>query len=101
MPIDLIRDEKTTQKTPVQSKPNKVIWTNIERNLFFEAINEYGKDFEAISHYVNVKQKRKNTTDPNYKTKDHVRLLYYQTFHKVTKYLRFSEGIFYLFYCSI
>lgn len=69
-----------------------MIWTNIERNLFFEALNEFGKDFDAISHYVNAKQRRKSTTDPTYKTKDHVRFIYYQTFHKVIKYLRFSDG---------
>ncbi|KAJ6637259.1 Protein cramped [Pseudolycoriella hygida] len=81
------------QKTPVQTRPLRVIWTNIERNLFFEALNEFGKDFDAISHYVNAKQRRKSTTDPTYKTKDHVRFIYYQTFHKVIKYLRFSEDI--------
>lgn len=89
---DSSKDERPTQKTPVQTRPLRVIWTNIERNLFFEALNEYGKDFDAISHYVNAKQRRKSTTDPTYKTKDHVRFIYYQTFHKVIKYLRFSDG---------
>ncbi|XP_037050338.1 protein cramped isoform X2 [Bradysia coprophila] len=90
---DSSKDERPTQKTPVQTRPLRVIWTNIERNLFFEALNEYGKDFDAISHYVNAKQRRKSTTDPTYKTKDHVRFIYYQTFHKVIKYLRFSDDI--------
>lgn len=80
------------QKTPNQTRPSKTIWSNIERNLFFDALNECGKDFEAIAQYINVKQKRKNATDPTYKTKDHVRLLYYQTFSKISKYLRFSDG---------
>ncbi len=92
--IESSKDDRSTQKTPVQTRPLRVIWTNIERNLFFEALNEYGKDFEAISHYVNAKQRRKSTTDPTYKTKDHVRFIYYQTFHKVIKYLRFSDGKF-------
>lgn len=86
------KDERPQQKTPSQPKPNKVTWTNSERNLFFEAINEYGKDFDAIGHYINNKQKRKNVTDPAYKTKDNVRQLYHQTFHKVSKFLRFSDG---------
>lgn len=88
------KDDRPQQKTPSQPKANKVIWTNIERNLFFEAINEYGKDFDAISHYINNKQKRKNVTDPTYKTKENVRQLYHQTFHKLSKYLRFSDGKF-------
>lgn len=86
------KEMRPQQKTPNQPKANKVIWTNIERNLFFEAINEYGKDFEAIGLYINNKQKRKNVTDPTYKTKENVRQLYHQTFHKVSKYLRFSDG---------
>lgn len=80
------------QKTPSQPRASKTIWTNVERNLFFEALNEYGREFESIAQYINVKQKRKNTTDPTYKTKEHVRHLYYQTYHKMAKYLRFSDG---------
>lgn len=90
--VDSSKEDRPAQKTPVQTRPLRVIWTNIERNLFFEALNEFGKDFDAISHYVNAKQRRKSTTDPTYKTKDHVRFIYYQTFHKVIKYLRFSDG---------
>lgn len=80
------------QKTPNQARTAKTIWSNVERNLFFDGLNEFGKDFEAIAHYINGKQKRKNSTDPTYKAKEHVRLLYYQTFTKISKYLRFSDG---------
>lgn len=80
------------QKTPNQARTAKTIWSNIERNLFFDGLNEFGKDFEAIAHYINSKQKRKNATDPTYKAKEHVRLIYYQTFTKISKYLRFSDG---------
>lgn len=83
---------RNVQKTPNQHRPSKTIWSNIERNLFFDALNEYGKDFEQIANYINGKQKRKNTTDPTFKAKEHIRLLYYQTFSKIIKYLRFSEG---------
>lgn len=91
-PVDKEEHHRNAQKTPNQHRPSKTIWSNIERNLFFDAINEYGKDFESIANYINGKQKRKNTTDPTYKAKEHVRLLYYQTFTKISKYLRFSEG---------
>lgn len=91
---DATKDEhhRATQKTPNQTRPTKTIWTVIERNLFFDALNEFGKDFESIASYINGKQKRKNVTDPTYKAKEHVRLLYYQTFTKIAKYLRFSDG---------
>lgn len=91
-PVDKEEHHRNAQKTPNQHRPSKTIWSNTERNLFFDAINEYGKDFESIANYINGKQKRKNTTDPTYKAKEHVRLLYYQTFTKISKYLRFSEG---------
>lgn len=84
--------QRGAQKTPSQSKASKPIWSNVERNLFFEALNEYGKEFESIAQFINVKQKRKNATDPSYKTKEHIRQMYYQSYHKVSKYLRFSDG---------
>lgn len=94
------------QKTPNQARTAKTIWSTIEKNLFFDGLNEFGKDFEAIAHYINSKQKRKNATDPTYKAKEHVRLLYYQTFTKISKYLRFSDGklhfiSFYFLFTSI
>lgn len=91
---DINKDERGTQKTPNQTKPQKPIWTNTERKLFFDALNDCGKEFEAIAQYVNMKLKRKNTSDPTWKTKEHVRHLYYQTFHKISKNLKFSDGEF-------
>lgn len=91
-PADKDDHHRNAQKTPNQHRPSKTNWSLVERSLFFDAINEYGKDFEAIANYINGKQKRKNATDPTYKAKEHVRLHYYQTFTKISKYLRFSEG---------
>lgn len=91
---DASKDEhhRPTQKTPNQNRPSRANWSNAERTLFFDALNEYGKEFEMIANYVNSKQKRKNSSDPSYKAKEHVRVIYYQTFQKIIKYLRFSEG---------
>lgn len=93
-PADKDDHHRNAQKTPNQHRPTKANWSLAERCQFFDAINEFGKDFEAIANYINVKQKRKNATDPTYKAKEHVRLHYYQTFNKISKYLRFSEGEF-------
>lgn len=82
-------------KTPTTSKfgGNKVLWSNTERTFFFEALNDYGKDFETITHHINQKMKRKAGLDTKMiKTRDQIRQLYVQTFHKVSKYLKFSEG---------
>lgn len=88
------KDERsTTQKTPSQVRANRPIWSNIENNHFFDALNEFGKDFEAIGTFINAKLKRRSpTVDGSFKSKDQVRQHYYQTYHKICKYVRFSEG---------
>lgn len=86
-------EHKVNPKTPSQPKaPSRMTWNNEEKVMFFDALNEYGRDFEAIAIYINNKMKRKNTNDAFYKTKDQVRVLYYQFYQKVSKYLKFSDG---------
>lgn len=88
-------ERSATQKTPSQVRANRPTWSNIERNHFFDALNEFGKDFEAIGNFINTKLKRRSpTVDISFKTKDQVRQHYYQTYHKICKYMRFSEGKF-------
>ncbi|KAH8342673.1 hypothetical protein KR067_010449 [Drosophila pandora] len=90
------KEEKAAQKTPSQLKTGngKTTWTNIERNCFFDALNEFGKDFEAVANCINAKLKRRNAnSDYSFKTKDHVRQHYYQTYHKICKYVRYSEEL--------
>ena len=93
-PTSARKDERsTTQKTPSQVRANRPTWSNVERNHFFDALNEFGKDFEAIGNFINAKLKRRSpATDVTFKTKDQVRQHYYQTYHKICKYTRFSEG---------
>jgi hypothetical protein len=82
-------------KTPSQSKPVhfRRHWNNAERSLFFDALNEHGRDFEQISRFINLKMKRKSPSDSDFKTKDHVRQHYYQIYQKGVKYLVFSEDV--------
>ncbi|KAH8303244.1 hypothetical protein KR059_004577, partial [Drosophila kikkawai] len=91
------KEEKAAQKTPSQLKAGgngKTTWTNIERNCFFDALNEFGKDFEAVANCINAKLKRRNaSSDYSFKTKDQVRQHYYQTYHKICKYVRYSEEL--------
>lgn len=89
-----VKEEKNAPKTPTQNQrlTPKILWSNTERGLFFDAVNEYGRDFEGIAQYINQKMKRKVGCETNARTRDQIRQLYMQTFHKVTKYVRFSEG---------
>ncbi|XP_055616574.1 protein cramped [Toxorhynchites rutilus septentrionalis] len=79
-------------KTPNQQKAVRVVWSNQDKNLFFEALNECGKDFEGIANYLNTKKRRKDSNSELFKVKD-VRHLYYQFNQKVSKYLHFSDDV--------
>ncbi|EDV99691.1 protein cramped [Drosophila grimshawi] len=89
------KDEKAAQKTPSQMRAaNKSTWSNVERNCFFDALNEFGKDFETMANYINSKLKRRNmNSDYSFKSKDQVRQHYYQTYHKIAKYVRYSDEL--------
>uniref|UniRef100_A0A182Y504 SANT domain-containing protein n=1 Tax=Anopheles stephensi TaxID=30069 RepID=A0A182Y504_ANOST len=83
----------TLSKAPIQPKQMRVVWSNHDKNLFFEALNEYGKDFEAILNYLNTKKRRKDNAEQQvFKSKD-VRNLYYQFNQKVMKYVHFSDEV--------
>lgn len=91
------RSEKAVSapKTPTtnQSKQPKRLWSTMERSLFFEGLNEYGKDFEAITQHINQKMRRKvYGAEASCKSKEQIRTLYLQTFQKASRYLRFSDG---------
>ncbi|XP_058813600.1 protein cramped [Topomyia yanbarensis] len=80
-------------KTPNQQKQVRMVWSNQDKNLFFEALNECGKDFEGIVNYLNTKKRRKDINSEHaFKVKD-VRHLYYQFNQKVSKYLHFSDEV--------
>uniref|UniRef100_A0A1B0GHX4 Polycomb-group transcriptional regulator n=2 Tax=Lutzomyia longipalpis TaxID=7200 RepID=A0A1B0GHX4_LUTLO len=82
---------KPANPPPRISRP--IVWSNTERNIFFEGLNEYGRDFDAITHFMNHKLKRRQPLEqPIYKA-GQVRQLYYQTFHKISKYLKFSDDV--------
>lgn len=81
-------------------KPLRPQWSPEDKDIFFEALNEFGKDFDAIQQHINNKFKKKGLPDSLIKTKDQVRHFYYRTWHKVSKHLKFAEGIATLF-CNL
>lgn len=70
------------------------LWSQADKQLFFEALNEHGKDFEAIQNYLSSKVKTKNKllSSCMTKNKDQVRHFYYRTWNKISKYLKFPKG---------
>nr|CAD7601086.1 unnamed protein product [Timema genevievae] len=86
--------DKIEHKDNPRSNPNPAslsFWSTEEKNIFFEALNEYGKDFESISNYFATKARKKGMPESMSKTKDQVRHFYYRAWHKVSKHLKFPE----------
>ncbi|CAH2088383.1 unnamed protein product [Euphydryas editha] len=87
-------DDKDPLKFPtVKQRMPKALWSAVEKSLFFEALNEYGKDFDAITAYICAKMKKKGMSDGNLKTKTQVSHFYYRTWHKLSKHVRFDENV--------
>ena len=76
------QDGRKKQKRPWES------WSLEDKNTFFEALNEYGKDFDAIQNHLAAKVKKRGLA----KNKEQVRHFYYRTWHKISKYLHPSTG---------
>lgn len=83
--IDKGDSQEETEKIPCRKQ---TIWPTEDKNLFFEAVNEYGKDFAAIQRYIALKNKHKNT-EP--KTKEQIRRFYYRTWAKISPKLHFPS----------
>ncbi|XP_023015642.2 cramped chromatin regulator [Leptinotarsa decemlineata] len=93
VPLAPEKIEKKEEHKPDTKKCFRPLWTSDDKSLFFEALNEYGKDFENIHLYISNKFRKKGVPDHLIKTKDQVRHLYYRTWHKISKYLTFADGI--------
>ncbi|XP_002734793.1 protein cramped-like [Saccoglossus kowalevskii] len=79
--------EKPVKQEPKAVKKRWEAWTVQDKNFFFEALFEHGKDFEAIQKYMEVRHKKRGDPPNLIKNKDQVRHLYYRTWHKIFKYL--------------
>ena len=60
-------------------------WSSEDKVIFFEALNECGKNFDAMQVFFQ-KKNRKN------KNKEQIRTFYYRTWHKICKYVDFSDN---------
>ncbi|XP_021107061.1 protein cramped-like isoform X4 [Heterocephalus glaber] len=68
-------------------------WSTEDKNTFFEGLYEHGKDFEAIQNNIALKYKKKGKPASMVKNKEQVRHFYYRTWHKITKYIDFDNGM--------
>ncbi|GIY33320.1 protein cramped-like [Caerostris darwini] len=69
------------------------LWSVEDKNAFFEALCEYGKDFENIQSYIAQRSKKKGVAANMIKNKDQVRHFYYRTWHKISKFLDIKDCV--------
>ncbi|XP_070553874.1 protein cramped-like isoform X2 [Ptychodera flava] len=85
--------EKPVKAEPQAVKKRWEAWTVQDKNYFFEALFEHGKDFEAIQKYMEARHKKRGDPHHLIKNKDQVRHLYYRTWHKISKYITPNEDM--------
>lgn len=99
---DGVKEENESASKKLESKCKKLKshnWSAQGKDIFFEALNEYGKDFDAIQRYFVLKSKKKTGSDFVMKTKEQIRHFYYRTWAKISKHLKFPPGqSFFLFF---
>ena len=77
--------------------PRVLQWSFEDKNYFFEALNECGKNFDGIHQFIQAKKMNRKTASADYmlnsKAKEQIRTFYYRTWHKISKYLEFPATL--------
>ncbi|XP_046394254.1 LOW QUALITY PROTEIN: protein cramped-like [Ischnura elegans] len=68
-------------------------WSVEGKDWFFEALNEYGKDYDAIRTHYAMRMRKRGLPEHLLKNKDQIRHFYYRTWSKISKYLKFSDDM--------
>ncbi|XP_076302328.1 uncharacterized protein LOC143220592 [Lasioglossum baleicum] len=88
------KDEENNTEAKVRSlKRSCELWSMEDKNTFFKALNEYGKDFDALQSYFLSQGKKKGLPNVMIKNKEQIRHFYYRTWLKISKHLKFSEDV--------
>ena len=82
-------------------------WAKADKDLFFEAVSEFGKDFDKICSFMDKKAKAKGKSgiDCEPRNKDQIRFFYYRTLKQISKVVSLqpseSKRIHHEVYCMI
>lgn len=90
------KDDDPEAKIVRSLKRSCELWSMEDKNTFFKAVSEYGKDFDALQNYFQIQGKKRGSPENMIKNKEQIRHFYYRTWLKISKHLKFSEG--YLFF---
>ncbi|XP_067204358.1 protein cramped [Linepithema humile] len=88
-----VKDEEATEAKVRSLKRSCELWSMEDKNTFFKALNEYGKDFDALQSYFLSQGKKRGLSDAMIKNKEQIRHFYYRTWLKISKHLKFSEDV--------
>ncbi|XP_017886991.1 protein cramped [Ceratina calcarata] len=86
-------DEGNTEAKVRSMKRSCELWSLEDKNTFFKALNEYGKDFDALQSYFLSQGKKKGLPESMIKNREQIRHFYYRTWLKISKHLKFSEDL--------
>lgn len=79
-----VTEEKRRRRAPV-------LWSADDKAAFFEALNEHGKNFDAIEKYMLSRAKKRG--DGATKNREKARYFYYRAWHKLSRYVQFPPNI--------
>ncbi|XP_036145129.1 uncharacterized protein LOC105837488 isoform X5 [Monomorium pharaonis] len=88
-----VKEEETAEVKVKSLKRSCELWSMEDKNTFFKALNEYGKDFDALQSYFLSQGKKRGLSDVMIKNKEQIRHFYYRTWLKISKHLKFSEDV--------
>ena len=67
-------------------------WSKEDTYIFFEGLNEFGKDFDKLQAHFKTKYRSKRGFPENYiKNKDQIRHFYYRTWHKISSHIKCKD----------
>jgi len=69
------------------------LWSIDDKTIFFDALREYGKDFDNIQNYFQQKITKKNLPAHYIKNKEQIRHFYYRSWHKIKGYINFTGDL--------
>ncbi|XP_015119688.1 protein cramped isoform X2 [Diachasma alloeum] len=87
------KDDDGDTKIVRSFKRSCELWSLEDKNTFFKAVNEFGKDFDALQAYFLAQGKKKGLPETMIKNKEQIRHFYYRTWLKISKHLKFSEDV--------
>ncbi|XP_008546154.1 protein cramped [Microplitis demolitor] len=87
------KDDEGEAKIVRSLKRSCELWSLEDKNTFFKAVNEYGKDFDGLQGYFLNQGKKKGLPENMIKNKEQIRHFYYRTWLKISKHLKFSEDV--------